>query len=201
MRSRHGRAAVDANGDELADIQVELVDDTGTAWGQSDKLRVHQQPGMLHRAVSVVIARPNGDVLLQRRAPSKYHFGGWWANACCSHPFPNEPSAMAAARCTERELGLRVRLEPRGSFVYWALDPRSGRVEYEYDDVFFGCTDAEVRPDPSEISDVLWCPQRALPSVMAHRQPFAPWARTALSIALAPGAEEVELLAEQGVEQ
>ena len=29
---------------------------------------------------------PGGELLLQKRAAAKYHFGGLWTNACCGHP-------------------------------------------------------------------------------------------------------------------
>jgi isopentenyl-diphosphate delta-isomerase len=178
-----------AGEEDLGAIPVDLVDEHGTVFGQSDKRTVHQPPGLLHRAVSVVLVRGNGDVLLQRRALSKYHFGGWWANACCSHPLPGEPAVTAAARCLRRELGVTLdvaELEPRGSFVYQARDPSSGLVEHERDEVFLGRTDDEPHPDPAEIAELRWCPRSALPSAASRHQPFAPWAVTALALALDP---------------
>ena len=34
------------------------------------------------------IFNSQGEMLLQQRAFEKYHSGGLWTNACCSHPFP-----------------------------------------------------------------------------------------------------------------
>ena len=66
--------------DEL--ILVDLFD---RAIGHGEKLDVHRRR-LLHRAFSVFLVDENGRWLLQKRADGKYHSGGLWANACCSHP-------------------------------------------------------------------------------------------------------------------
>ncbi|MGO9912207.1 MAG: isopentenyl-diphosphate delta-isomerase, partial [Acidimicrobiales bacterium] len=68
--------------------QVVLVDETGRSVEARDKRAAHEAPGQLHRALSVFLFRPDDTMLVQQRAQSKYHFGGIWANACCSHPEP-----------------------------------------------------------------------------------------------------------------
>ena len=50
------------------------------------KIPVHQK-GLLHRAFSILIYNSNNEMLLQRRAKSKYHSAGLWTNTCCGHPF------------------------------------------------------------------------------------------------------------------
>ncbi|MGH9296215.1 MAG: isopentenyl-diphosphate Delta-isomerase, partial [Acidimicrobiales bacterium] len=76
---------------------VVLVDEAGTRLGLLDKLGAHRAPGRLHLAFSVFVFR-GGEVLVQRRAASKYHFPGVWANACCSHPEPGEDLVASARR-------------------------------------------------------------------------------------------------------
>ena len=44
--------------------------------------------------------------LLQRRAESKYHTPGLWANACCTHPHWGEAAADCAVRRLREELGV-----------------------------------------------------------------------------------------------
>lgn len=170
--------------DTLASVAVDLITPSGVVVGQSDKLQVHEPPGMLHRAVSVVLLREDGDVLIQRRAAAKYHFAGWWANACCTHPRPGEPGLDAATRCAQQELGLDVELDAVGSFVYWAVDPVSGRVEHEHDEVFVGVTGSQPMPDPDEVDELRWIRPDALSLAMPSHRPFAPWAFTAIALGL-----------------
>ena len=63
-----------------------LVNDRDEIVGYGEKMEVHRK-GLLHRAFSIFIYdKQTGRMLLQRRALGKYHSGGLWANACCSHP-------------------------------------------------------------------------------------------------------------------
>jgi isopentenyl-diphosphate delta-isomerase len=163
--------------------RVLLVDERGRPTGTSAKLAAHEAPGRLHLAFSVFLFR-GGDVLLQRRALSKYHFGGVWANACCSHPGPSEDLAEAARRRLLEELGVAAEVREVGSFLYRATDPVSGMVEHELDHVFIGelPDGLELCPDPSEVADVRWVRLDGLPSGLPA--PMAPWFDEALRIAL-----------------
>ncbi|NOX22286.1 MAG: NUDIX domain-containing protein, partial [Actinobacteria bacterium] len=58
--------------------RVVLVDTTGAVIGEADKLAAHRDGGELHLAFSVFVIDNDGRVLLQRRAPGKYHFAGRW---------------------------------------------------------------------------------------------------------------------------
>jgi isopentenyl-diphosphate delta-isomerase len=129
---------------------------------------------MLHLAISVFLYRADGSMLLQRRARSKYHFPGVWANACCSHPSPGESAADAAVARVEEELGLTAVLEPAGSIVYRATCASSGLVEHELDEIFVGVIDADPDPDPAEVAEVAWVTVDRLRNG-EHPGALAPW--------------------------
>ena len=84
-----------------------------------DKLEVHRRD-LPHPAVSVFVL--DGErTLLQRRAAGKYHSGGLWANACCTHPRWGEAAEACAARRLREELGIEgVELRWRGRVDYRA---------------------------------------------------------------------------------
>jgi len=75
---------------------VILVDADDVQVGTAGKLDAHQR-GLKHRAISVLVRNGSGKFLLQRRNPAKYHSGGLWTNACCSHPLPGESAESVAA--------------------------------------------------------------------------------------------------------
>src|SRR6185369_8825733 len=77
--------------------QVILVNENDETIGAIDKMEAHKK-GLLHRAFSVFIFNSKGEMLLQKRALNKYHSGGLWSNACCSHPQPGEETSFAARR-------------------------------------------------------------------------------------------------------
>lgn len=131
--------------------QVILVDETDTPVGAMEKMEAHRK-ALLHRAFSVFIFNEKGEMLLQQRAPGKYHSPGLWTNACCSHPRPGEDTRDAALRRLKEELGFTTQLEKLFDFTYRsAFD--NGLTEYEYDHVFVGQYDQEIRPNALEVSD------------------------------------------------
>ncbi|AKG46420.1 isopentenyl-diphosphate delta-isomerase [Streptomyces xiamenensis] len=164
-------------------IMLELVDEAGRTIGTAEKLAAHQAPGQLHRAFSVFLFDPAGRLLLQRRALGKYHSPGVWSNTCCGHPLPGEPPFVAAARRTAEELGVSpVLLREAGTVRYNHPDPQSGLVEQEFNHLFAGVLEQEVRPDPSEVGDTAFVTPQEL-ARRHERAPFSAWFMTVLDAA------------------
>lgn len=130
---------------------VVLVDENDTPVGTMEKLEAHEK-GILHRAFSVFIFNTKGEMLIHRRALDKYHSGGLWTNACCSHPRPEEPTEDAAHRRLNEEMGMSTELKHCFSFVYKsAFD--NDLTEHEFDHVFIGTSDVTPLPNPNEVMD------------------------------------------------
>ena len=133
---------------------VILVDERDVQIGTAGKLDAHRQ-GLRHRAISALVKNAAGQFLLQRRNPAKYHSGGLWTNACCSHPLPGEDAAAAARRRLAEEMGVTCALEPLFVFSYATPVP-GGLIENEVVHVFGGRHDGPVKPDPDEVSEFKW---------------------------------------------
>ena len=88
---------------------VILVDENDNELGLMEKLKAHKK-GVLHRAFSVFLLNNSNQLLLQKRALSKYHSPGLWTNTCCSHPYPNEDSKDAAERRLKEEMNIESSL-------------------------------------------------------------------------------------------
>ncbi|MFZ4769425.1 MAG: isopentenyl-diphosphate Delta-isomerase [Ferruginibacter sp.] len=129
--------------------QVILVNEQDEPVGSMDKMEAHEK-GLLHRAFSVFIFNKNGEMLLQQRAIDKYHSGGLWTNACCSHPSPNEGSDAAAQRRLKEEMGFNTPIQKIFVFAY-KTDFDNGLTEHEVDHVFIGNYDGAIKPDPTEV--------------------------------------------------
>ena len=129
--------------------QVVLVDSKDHTIGYMEKQEAHLK-GLLHRAFSVFIFNNKKELLLQKRAISKYHSGGLWTNTCCSHPRKNEIVINAAKRRLKEEMGMVCDLEFKFSFIYKAkLD--NNLFEHEFDHVFFGNYDNPPNINPEEV--------------------------------------------------
>lgn len=158
-----------------ASEQVILVDEQDQPIGAAGKLESHEH-GQLHRAFSILVFNAEGELLLQRRADSKYHFAAHWSNTCCGHPRPGETTSMAAGRRLNEEFGIRVPLNERAEFVYRAEDRASGLIEHEYLHVFYGVHAEAPRPDPTEIGAWRWMSVPAIKRALRqHPDWFTPW--------------------------
>ncbi len=147
--------------------------------GETTVATAHQPPGRLHRAFSVLLVDPQGRVLLQQRAAVKTRFPLRWANSCCGHPLPGQSLTEAANRRLAEELGVGpVALTEVGVYIYYAEDPATGRVEFEYDHVLRADVPADLvtRPDPDEVADLRWAdPGAVVADLDADPRAYAPW--------------------------
>jgi isopentenyl-diphosphate Delta-isomerase len=130
---------------------VILVNELDEQVGTMEKMQAHET-GVLHRAFSVFIFDSEGRMLLQQRSDEKYHNGGMWSNACCSHPYPGEETITAAQRRLQEELGFTVPLKKAFDFVY-NVKFSNGLTEHEFDHVFVGYYNDHINFDPSEVKD------------------------------------------------
>lgn len=132
-------------------MDVILVDENDQPIGSMEKMEVHQK-SLLHRAFSVFIFNEKREMLLQKRAASKYHSPGLWTNACCSHPKPGYETIPAAAKRLQEEMGFTTQLEKAFDFIYKAPF-ENGLTEYEFDHVLVGNYSGTIIPNPEEVAD------------------------------------------------
>ena len=131
--------------------QVVLVDEHDNEIGTMEKMEAHQK-GVLHRAFSILLFNSKGELLLQKRAKSKYHSAGLWTNTCCSHPLPGESMETATQRKLEQEMGIVLQPEFAYKFIYKATLDRN-LIEHEYDHVFIGTFDGSPTINREEVED------------------------------------------------
>lgn len=134
--------------------EVILVNQNDEAIGIMEKLEAHQK-GLLHRAFSIFIFNDTKQLLLQRRALTKYHSAGLWTNTCCSHPRPNETTSDAANRRLFEEMGMHTQLIHNTSFIYKTKFD-NGLIEHEFDHVYFGTSNASPLINKEEVDSFKW---------------------------------------------
>ena len=131
--------------------KVILVDEQDNVLGAMEKMEAHQK-GILHRAFSILIFNSKGEVLLQKRSQKKYHSGGLWTNACCSHPAPNESMAEATQKRLKHEMGIDLQPEFAYKFLY-KIKLDKNLTEHELDHVFIGIFDGTPHVNSDEVED------------------------------------------------
>ena len=152
---------------------IALVDLDDKITGYETKEAVHRR-GLLHRAFSVFIVR-DGEMLIQKRNPDKYHSGGMWSNTCCSHQQKGEELAESVHRRMNEEMGFDCEVEEKFTFVY-RTQFRPDLCEYELDHVFVGTYDGEVQVNPEEASEIRWIPFAKLKEELVKEpEKFSSW--------------------------
>jgi isopentenyl-diphosphate Delta-isomerase len=153
-----------------------LVDEKDQAWGKLEKQLVHEK-GLLHRAFSVFVFNSKGEMLLQQRADHKYHSGGLWTNACCSHPRYGEALQDAVQRRMFEEIGLQSESKHIFQFQYRA-EFENGLIEHELDHVFVSVTDDTPTANPDEVKDFKYVlPEKVQDELRANPEQFTVWFR------------------------
>lgn len=154
--------------------EVILVNEKDEVVGQMEKIAAHGHD-ILHRAFSIFIFNTKGEMLLQKRASGKYHSGGLWTNACCSHPRPGEQTSDAALRRLKEEMGFQVPLKKVFDFIYKA-EFENGLHEFEFDHVFTGNYDGIINPDTEEVEDFCFKKINEISeSLLSHPQKYTAW--------------------------
>jgi len=153
-----------------------LVTEKNRAIGRAEKRAVHEA-GLLHRAFSIFLVDGNGQLLLQQRSRAKYHSAGLWANSCCGHPRPGEPTLRAARRRLGEELGADAALRYAFQARYCTVLPNE-LTENEIVYVYFGVAPQTFTLNPAEVAAIGW---KTLPELLAdierHPRRYAYWLR------------------------
>jgi len=148
-----------------------------------DKMDAHLNGGHLHRAFSGFVFNDKGELLIQKRAPQKYHNPNIWANTVCSHPQKNEKVEQATKRRLQEELGFAVDFEWVGKFIYKSTFP-NGLTEYEYDNVCVAKYDGSpIVINPNEVAEIRWISRADLgKEISTNPEKFSFWLKEILRL-------------------
>ena len=154
-----------------------LVDDEDREIGTMSKSACHEGQGVLHRAFSLFIFNPAGELLVQKRSPQKLLWPNYWSNSCCSHPRSGEETGKAATRRLSEELQLDCKIEDLYKFQYHAEYSSIGS-EHELCWVFIGASANPARANANEVSSLRHVQPDQLDQAMQNQpEQYTPWFR------------------------
>lgn len=138
----------------MAEELVILVNELDEQIGLMPKMEAHEK-GILHRAFSVFVFNKAGELLLQKRAASKYHSPLLWTNTCCSHQRDGERNIEAGKRRLQEEMGFVCELREVTSFIY-KTPFDNGLTEHELDHIMIGYYDENPVLNKEEVESFKW---------------------------------------------
>jgi len=157
--------------------QVILIDEKDNQIGVEEKLKAHTD-NRFHRAFSIFVFNSKGELMLQKRAKTKYHSGGLWSNTCCSHPRPDKDITEEAKIRLKEEMGIDCELKEAFSTSYKVkVDSQIGDlVEHEFDHIFIGFFEGEAKLNPEEAEDWKWIdPEELKKDLEENPEKYTPW--------------------------
>lgn len=169
-----------------------LVDESDKALGFKSKSECHEGNGTLHRAFSVFIFNPLGQLLIQKRSSNKELWDLHWSNSCCSHPKKNEQMELAVKRRLKEELGIECPVHYLYKFTYHAKYKNLGS-EHELCHVYVGLFDGEIKANPEEIDDWKFIkPDDLEERIRNSKKDYTPWMKIEWEMLTASYKREIE---------
>ena len=120
--------------------KLEIVDGKGNVIGLAERSALHQNPGLIHRVVHVLVFNNNGGLLLQKRSVRKDVAPGKWDTSVGGHISPGEDVVAAARREMEEELGIKG-CELRYLYRYLFSNQRESELVNTYSCIYEGKMD------------------------------------------------------------
>jgi len=148
------------NPDELL---IHVSDNDEIVIGSVARRSVHGNPGIIHRAVHIVVLNHAGLMLLQKRSSSKDIMPDRWDTSVGGHVGFGQSYQEAALREAEEELGVRLNL-PDLEYLYFLKirDP----VESENIRSYLSFHEGPFHPDPDEVAAVKYWSRKEIEAVL-----------------------------------
>ena len=157
--------------------QLIKVDYNDVPIGIGSKEELHIKP-IMHRAFSVFIYH-DGKMFIHQRKDNKYHSGGLWTNACCSHFREGMDEVQCVNDRLNFELGINEEPQYLTKFVYYHKFS-DVMYEFEYDHVYVLDYNGSFAVNNDEIQDTKWVDIELLSKdIVLHPERYSVWFITA----------------------
>jgi len=139
----------------MHDEMLDIVNERGEVIGQATRREIHSDNSLLHRVVHLLLLNSRGEILLQKRSPSKDTAPGRWDTSVGGHVNRGEGIEEAVLRETREELLID---DCRPEFIYSYI--HRNEMESELVHTFMAVYDGEPGYNPAEITEVrFWKPE------------------------------------------
>ena len=163
--------------------KIMIIDEKDCNIGYEEKQYVHQN-NILHRAFSLIIYDENNEyMLIQKRASDKYHSGGLWTNACCSHFTKDDENKMKEDIIKERtNHELKIIINNKIQFLFkfhYNVKFLNNIYENEIDYLYKTHVNININIfnyNKNEVSDIKWMKVSDLQKdILINRNHYTEW--------------------------
>lgn len=142
------------------------MDGHDTVIAQRTRAEVHAQ-GLFHRAVHIVVTRPDGAVLMQQRSMQKDTSPGKWTTSCSGHVDAGENYEAAAIRELSEEIGVFLsKAETLREIGRHDPCPQTGQ---EFIRIYHLCTEQVPEGHPQEVEQLAWMRQEEVERLLVEQ--------------------------------
>ena len=127
---------------------LDIVDENDRVIGQRPRKECNSNPDLTHRSIFILLYNSKGEILWQKRSPTKDINPGYWVTSVSGHVDSGESYQETAHREIKEELGIDVELEFLGKFLFRYPN------ENEFSAIFRGHSDGPFKLHPVEVSEV-----------------------------------------------
>ncbi|MFZ4581950.1 MAG: NUDIX hydrolase [Paludibacter sp.] len=125
-----------------------LVSEDGSVIGKASRTECHSGTFLLHPVVHLHVLNSKAELYLQKRADNKDIQPGKWDTSVGGHVDYGEDIEFALRREVREELGIE-NFEPNFMLRYKFVSSQEAELVHSY----YAIYDAEITPDPVEISE------------------------------------------------
>ncbi len=154
--------------------QFYWVDTNDTVIGSISRQDAHKDKSKIHRAVNIVVANSQHQILLQKRSMRKDKYPGYWTVSASGHVEYGSTYEQTATKELREEIGLSIPLQQVTQFIVHMP------TETEMIGVFAGQA-PEITTflvDPIEVDQVKWVKMSDIASFARHHKLTLPALQT-----------------------
>lgn len=151
---------------------LDIVDENGQPTGETIERSIAHQKGILHKSVHIWIMNDLGEVILQKRSPSKKINPNKWTSSAAGHMEAGETVLEAAKKEICEEVGLEVTDNHlKKLFSYKSKLVGDDYIEHEFKEVYLCHVSyqiEDIKIQEEEVSEVIAIPVAELKKMFAQ---------------------------------
>ena len=140
----------------MADELIDILNSSGSFTGAVKLKSEAHKKGLWHASAQIWIYTPNGEILIQKRAPNKDTYPNLWDISVAGHLSAGDTSISAALREIEEEIGLVISAEALQLLktIKNSKKPSKAITDNEFNYLFICCSPISTKQLKLQVEEV-----------------------------------------------